>query len=163
MRPVPRGPRTLRQTPQCAAVSAALDAVDGFRSAQELYELLCAQGAPIGLTTVYRALQAFVEAGDVDMIQSGAETLYRRCSTGHHLHHLVCRSCGTAVELEEPTIEAWANDVAEAHGFRAATHSLEVFGLCRHAPGLPTADRRPRGRDRSPQSDGSAPRLDLPR
>lgn len=122
-------PLAVRQTPQRAAVSSALDSAKGFRSAQELHDLLCSQGGPVGLTTVYRALQAFVEAGDVDVIQVGAETLYRRCSRSHHLH-LVCRSCGTAVEIEAPTIAAWADAVAKAHDFRSPTHRVELFGLC---------------------------------
>ena len=40
------------------AVRQALETSDGFRSAQDLFADLRAEGSKIGLTTVYRALQA---------------------------------------------------------------------------------------------------------
>ena len=70
------------------------------------------------------------ETGDVDVIRNGdGEAAYRRCSTGHH-HHLVCRSCGRAVEVSGPAVEHWANAVAAEHGFRDVSHDLEIFGTC---------------------------------
>ena len=58
------------------------------------------------------------------------ESVYRRCSTGAHHHHLVCRSCGRTVEVEGPTVERWADAVSAEHGFRDVTHTLEIFGTC---------------------------------
>ena len=58
------------------------------------------------------------------------EAVYRRCSTGAHHHHLVCRSCGRTVEVEGPTVERWADAVSAEHGFRDVTHTLEIFGTC---------------------------------
>jgi Fur family ferric uptake transcriptional regulator len=57
------------------------------------------------------------------------ESVYRRCSTGHH-HHLVCRSCGRTVEVEGAAVERWAARTAEANGFADVSHTLEVFGTC---------------------------------
>src|ERR687897_959714 len=42
----------------------------------------------------------------------------------------VCRSCGAAVEISRPAVEAWAEDVARAHGYVDVTHTVEIFGLC---------------------------------
>ncbi|MEV8418198.1 transcriptional repressor, partial [Streptomyces niveus] len=50
-----------RSTRQRAAVAAALDEVDEFRSAQELHDMLKHRGDSVGLTTVYRTLQSLVE------------------------------------------------------------------------------------------------------
>lgn len=119
-----------RPTRQRAAVAAALARTDDFRSAQELHTMLRASGEPIGLTTVYRALQAMVEADEVDVLRTDdGEAVYRRCSTGHH-HHLVCRHCGRTVEVDGPTVERWAVRVAEQAGFSDVSHTLEVFGTC---------------------------------
>ena len=102
--------RQLRATRQRAAVVALLESVDGFRSAQELYDELRQRGENIGLTTVYRNLQALAAAGLVDMVRNDTgESVYRRCSTGDHHHHLVCRVCGKAVEVEGPAVEKWAD------------------------------------------------------
>lgn len=124
-----------RTTRQRAAVADVLDRLDGFRSAQELHELLRREGASVGLTTVYRNLQALVAAGQVDALRSGdGEVVYRRCPTETHHHHLVCRSCGRSIEIEGPEVEAWASRVAAAHGFTDVTHTVEVFGTCSSCP-----------------------------
>ncbi|WP_214401693.1 Fur family transcriptional regulator [Pseudonocardia lacus] len=121
-----------RATRQRAAVSALLDRTDDFRSAQEIHEQLRRGGEGIGLTTVYRTLQGLADAGEVDVLRTDSgESVYRRCATADHHHHLVCRRCGTAVEIEGPAVETWAQKVAEAHGFSDLSHTVEIFGLCR--------------------------------
>ena len=93
----------------------------------------CAAAATgIGLTTVYRTLQALADGGEVDVLRSGSgEAVYRRCASAEHHHHLVCRRCGAAVEIEGPAVETWAQAVAERHGFSDLSHTVEIFGLCR--------------------------------
>jgi Fur family ferric uptake transcriptional regulator len=119
-----------RQTRQRTAIKAALDGRDEFMSAQQLHDVLRSQGASVGLTTVYRSLQALADAGDVDLlITDDGETVYRRCSPEHH-HHLVCRSCGRTVEIAGPAVETWADAIAQEHGFTQISHTLELFGLC---------------------------------
>ena len=126
-----------RSTRQRAAVASALETLDDFRTAQEIHQELRGAGEAVGLTTVYRTLQALADSREVDVLRTAdGETAYRRCSKGHH-HHLVCRNCGTAVEIEGPAVESWAQKVAEAHGFSDLSHTVEIFGLCREcgAPG----------------------------
>jgi Fur family transcriptional regulator, ferric uptake regulator len=119
-----------RATRQRAAVAAALSEVDDFRSAQDLHDLLKQRGEAVGLTTVYRTLQSLAEAGEVDTMRTiEGEAVYRRCSSGHH-HHLVCRTCGRTVEVEDPAVERWAENIATDHGFTDVMHTLEVFGTC---------------------------------
>ena len=121
----------VRTTRQRTAVADVLSKVDGFRSAQDLHDLLRQDGASVGLTTVYRHLQALADAGQVDVLRTGdGEAVYRRCPTDAHHHHLVCRSCGRSVEVEGPEVEAWAARVADAHGFTDVSHTVEVFGTC---------------------------------
>ncbi|HEX3828871.1 MAG TPA: Fur family transcriptional regulator [Sporichthyaceae bacterium] len=119
-----------RTTRQRTAVSAVLDSVSDFRSAQELHDLLRQRGENVGLTTVYRTLQSLAESGEVDVLRNDeGESIYRRCSRGHH-HHLVCRVCGRAVEVEGPAVEQWAERVAAEHGFTDVSHTMEIFGRC---------------------------------
>jgi Fur family ferric uptake transcriptional regulator len=123
--------RTQRSTRQRAAVSAMLDVLSEFRSAQEIHEELRRTGDGIGLTTVYRTLQNLADAGEVDVLRTGSgEAVYRRCTTADHHHHLVCRSCGLTVEIDGPAVETWAQRVAEQHGFSELSHTAEIFGLC---------------------------------
>ncbi|GAA3034684.1 transcriptional repressor [Kitasatospora albolonga] len=133
------GPSRARSTRQRAAVWAALDEVEDFRSAQELHDLLKHRGDSVGLTTVYRTLQSLADAGEVDVLRTAdGEAVYRRCSSGHH-HHLVCRSCGSTVEVEGPAVERWANSIAAEHGYSDIAHTLEIFGTCASCAAKATA------------------------
>lgn len=116
-------------TRQQQLVLDALDRAREFRSAQQLYAELRASGERVGLTTVYRALQALATDGAVDVLRTDGEVAYRRCARTHH-HHLVCRSCGRTVEVTGPAVERWADQVARDHGFQDVEHTLEVFGTC---------------------------------
>jgi Fur family ferric uptake transcriptional regulator len=119
-----------RPTRQRRAIAAVMETFDDFRSAQEIHALLSAQGEQVGLSTVYRALQALAEAGEIDSLRTeSGESIYRRCSATHH-HHLVCRSCGRTVEVEGPAVEKWTRSVAAAHGYSEVSHTLEIFGTC---------------------------------
>ena len=120
----------VRSTRQRAAISALLENVEEFRSAQELHDELRRRGEGIGLTTVYRTLQSMAAAGLLDTLRTdNGESVYRRCSQHHH-HHLVCRVCGSTVEVQGGEAEAWAAEVAAQHGFSDVSHTMEIFGVC---------------------------------
>ena len=126
----PQLPAGTRPTRQRRAVAAAMQSFEDFRSAQDIHDLLRREGENVGLSTVYRTLQALADSGHVDVLRAeDGESLYRRCSGSHH-HHLVCRSCGRTVEVEGPTVERWADSVAAEHGFTGVSHTLEIFGTC---------------------------------
>jgi Fur family transcriptional regulator, ferric uptake regulator len=113
------------------AVRRVLARSDSFRSAQDIYADMRAEGAKIGLTTVYRALQALTESAEVDVLRTGdGEAVYRACRTESHHHHLVCRVCGRTIEVAGSAIEHWAEKVGSEHGFADVTHTVEIFGTC---------------------------------
>ena len=120
----------LRPTRQRNAISEALTSAEGFLTAQEIHEALRQRGGRVGLTTVYRTLQALADNGDIDVVRNETEALYRRCFRDDHHHHLVCRRCGTSVEIDSPEVETWAEHVAVSHGFADVTHTVEIYGLC---------------------------------
>ncbi len=129
-RSAPRAPRE-RLTRQKRALAGVLEGSDSFQSAQELFTQLRSRGENVGLTTIYNQLRTLAEAGEVDVLRSDdGETLYRRCGSEHHHHHLICRVCGTTVEVEYPEIEQWAARVAAANGFGGTTHTIEITGTC---------------------------------
>lgn len=120
-----------RSTGQKRALAAVLAASDGFRSAQDLHAELRAQGKTIALATVYNQVRALAEAGELDAMRSDdGETRYRRCASDDHHHHLVCRQCGRAIEIEGPQVERWATRTGAQYGFIEVTHTVEVLGTC---------------------------------
>ena len=119
-----------RTTKQQVAVVHRLGELTDFVSAQKLHTSLKESGESVGLATVYRVLQTIASAGDVDVLHTpDGESIYRRCSIGHH-HHLVCRPCGRTVEVEGPAVERWAAKVSADHGFTDVEHTVEIFGIC---------------------------------
>ncbi|WP_062072181.1 Fur family transcriptional regulator [Demequina sediminicola] len=121
-----------RMTKQRAAVLEALAGSAEFRSAQGWHESLRRDGSTVGLATVYRSLQALAEANEVDaVVTESGETLYRLCGAvdAHH-HHLRCRVCGTAQDIEVPDFEEWAHAMARSQGFTDIDHTVEITGVC---------------------------------
>jgi len=121
----------LRMTKQRTAVLEALEVGD-FRSAQSWHDHLRHKGSSIGLATVYRTLQSLAETGAVDaVVTESGETLYRRCEQAdEHHHHLRCRVCGAAEDIDVPEFEEWAAGFAAAHGYSHIDHTVEITGVC---------------------------------
>jgi Fur family ferric uptake transcriptional regulator len=119
-----------RNTWQREAVREALGGSEGFVSAQALHASLKGSGSTVGLATVYRALADLATEGEADSLQQDGESLYRACTSGSHHHHLICRSCGTTVEITADDVETWAQSVAAQHGFTQPQHVVDVFGYC---------------------------------
>jgi Fur family transcriptional regulator, ferric uptake regulator len=152
-----RPPGRLRATRQAAAVDEVLREVDGFRTAQELFDEVRRRGDRIGLSTVYRHLNLLAERGRADVVhRADGEAQYRLCGTASataeetaadHHHHVVCRVCGRSVEVSGPEVEAWAQRVAAKAGFTEVSHTVEVFGLCpQHSPRSRSKRARPAAR-----------------
>jgi Fur family ferric uptake transcriptional regulator len=120
-----------RATRQKRAVVELLDGIDEFTSAQDLHARLRDAGERVGLTTIYTQLRSLAEAGQVDSLRaSSGEVLYRRCQSTNHHHHLVCRRCGRAIEIDAPEIETLAKRLGSRHGFHDVDHVLEITGIC---------------------------------
>ena len=120
-----------RSTWQRSAIVDLLERSQVFLSAQQIHTELEEEGTKVGLATVYRNLQSLAEEDLVDTVRSDdGEALYRLCANEGHHHHLVCRSCGKAVEIAGSLFENWVHDIASANGFTKVEHVAEFFGLC---------------------------------
>lgn len=119
-----------RRTRQRTEIRSAVESIQGFATSQEIHDRMRADGAQVGLATVYRTLQSMASAGELDVVRTpDGQLSYRTCSPGHH-HHLICRSCGRTVEVSLPGVEDITRKIATEHGFTEIDHELEFFGLC---------------------------------
>ncbi|WP_138445145.1 Fur family transcriptional regulator [Sinomonas susongensis] len=121
-------------TRQRKAVFAALEEAGGYVSAQELHARLLVAGTPVGLSTVYRILAGLAEEGRADVLRGpdGAGR-YHACRTPARTrthHHLVCRACGRAVEIEAGEAERAVGRLAMEKGFAASGLAWDVLGTC---------------------------------
>ncbi|KGF21356.1 Fur family transcriptional regulator [Pseudoglutamicibacter albus] len=120
-----------RNTRQRALLEEELRRHDDFRTAQEIHQCMLSHGDTVSLATIYRSLTQMHEDGLVDQVRTeSGEMAFRRCHDEGHHHHLVCRQCGSAEEVDAPEFEEWADELAAAYGFTGVDHNLELNGYC---------------------------------
>jgi Fur family ferric uptake transcriptional regulator len=127
------------------AVLTALFQADGQATPAELLELGRAHHAALGLVTVYRTLEILLSLKLVRKLHleegchtyaisaagwSAGETVDRSLHHGEHGHHIICQSCGRAVEFDGCNLDGIVAMAEAQTGFRISTHWLEMFGAC---------------------------------
>jgi Fur family ferric uptake transcriptional regulator len=100
-------------------------------SPQELYQALLKKQRKIGLTSIYRSLDLFESLGIVFKIMNGTSVKYKLCETEDHHHHIICKACGSVVELNFCDISDWAKKVTESTGYQVIDHQLNFYGYCK--------------------------------
>ena len=98
-------------------------------SGQELHRQIHNGENAMGLTTVYRNLQALVKQG---LIRSrhlpNGEVLY--APVERDIHHLTCVSCGETTRLKGCPVKMMDLSKNTSKNFELLFHTLEYFGLC---------------------------------
>lgn len=100
-------------------------------SAQQVYVSLKEANNPLGLATIYRALDALKLSGAVQARPlSNGETVYSQALEDRH--HLTCLQCGTSIPIEEDQcpVHALEKQLRSTAKFEIYYHTLEFFGLC---------------------------------
>ena len=127
--PEPQGTR-VRYTRQAAAVITVMAGMPAFSDARAIHAAVHEVGGRVGLATVYRHLRVLAEQGRVDTIPgAGGQALYR-LRRDSFTHHLTCRVCGRAVEVDGSEVWEWASQVARLAGFTLTGHTVELSGVC---------------------------------
>jgi len=111
-------------------VMALLLAADGPVTAYELLDQLRAErsATPAG---VYRSLDFLLAHGLAHRLDS--RKAFVACAHPDHPHvsqFLICRRCGTAVEVEDDRISSVVGEWSRKLGFEVEAESLEVSGSC---------------------------------
>ena len=99
-------------------------------TAEDVFKALLAEGADVGLATVYRVLMQFEQAGLLTRSNFESGKAVFELNEGQHHDHLVCLSCGRVEEFFDPEIEKRQRPVAEARGFELQEHSLALYARC---------------------------------
>jgi Fe2+ or Zn2+ uptake regulation protein len=120
-----------RNTWQRGAVLRAVGEAACHITADELYARVRRQARPIGLATVYRALEAFVRDGVIEPIYVGDGKVRYGLASKHH-DHVVCLSCGGWEPLQTCLVPRAPRTVAS--GFKVTGHQVELYGDCVRCP-----------------------------
>lgn len=108
------------------------DALQG-QEPQTMRELFLQIQNKIDRASLYRTVTLFEELGVVQRLQIGWKyKLELTDKFSHHHHHLSCIKCGQTIAIDEDTaLEKRMRQLAEAQGFKAQDHQLEIRGLCK--------------------------------
>ena len=99
-------------------------------TAEDVYRALIAEGADIGLATVYRVLMQFEQAGLLSRSNFESGKAVFELNEGQHHDHLVCLTCGRVEEFFDAEIEQRQRAISEARGFELQEHSLALYARC---------------------------------
>ncbi len=99
-------------------------------TAEDVYRALLAEGADIGLATVYRVLTQFEQAGLLTRSNFESGKSVYELNEGRHHDHLVCLDCGRVEEFYDAEIEKRQRTVAQERGFTLQEHSLALYARC---------------------------------
>ena len=99
-------------------------------SAEDVYKVLLAEDADVGLATVYRVLMQFEQAGILSRTHFETGKAVFELNEGKHHDHLVCRDCGRVEEFYDAEIEKRQRSVAQARGFELQDHALALYAAC---------------------------------
>ena len=102
-------------------------------TAEDVFKMLLAEGADIGLATVYRVLMQFEQAGLLTRSNFESGKAVFELNEGQHHDHLVCLSCGRVEEFFDPEIEQRQRTIAVQRGFELQEHSLALYARCTKA------------------------------
>ncbi|HEX6799202.1 MAG TPA: Fur family transcriptional regulator [Ktedonobacterales bacterium] len=124
----------LRVTPQRLLVMEALGANGANGShmtADEIMRWTAARYPTINLATIYRTLDLLASVGLVTQTDlGGASSTFELVGETLH-HHLVCSSCGAAIEVDDALLVPLRERLLREHGFRADATHMALFGTCR--------------------------------
>ncbi len=131
--------RGMRMTEQRRVIAQVMERADDHPDVEELYQRASAIDQRISLSTVYRTLNLFEEAGLVTKHDfKDGRARFEPIPDEHHDHLIDVRS-GKVIEFRNEEIEAIQEVIARRLGYKLVDHRLELYAV----PISDTASRRP--------------------
>jgi Fur family ferric uptake transcriptional regulator len=126
----------LKQTSQRETILRIFLELPDFLTVDEIGRAVQDRDRRIGLSTVYRSLKLFVEAGLAWEHQFWhGKTCFEKAYGRRRHNYLICTRCLKVEAFSDPLIEAVRDKVAGAKGFKPSFNRMEVYGLCRTCRG----------------------------
>ena len=119
----------MRMTEQRRVIARVLADSDDHPDVEELYRRCVKVDDRISISTVYRTMRLFEDAGIIarhDFREGRAR--YEQMREDHH-DHLINLRTGEVVEFKSEEIEQLQSEVARKLGFRLVDHRLELYAV----------------------------------
>ena len=119
----------MRMTDQRRVIAQVVEAATDHPDVEELYRRAAAIDSKISLSTVYRTLNLFEEAGLVTKHDfKDGRARFEPIPDEHHDHLIDIRS-GKVIEFRNEEIEAIQELIAKRLGYRLVDHRLELYAV----------------------------------
>ncbi|WP_404400801.1 Fur family transcriptional regulator [Pelagibacterium halotolerans] len=121
--------RNMRMTEQRRIIARVLEAATDHPDVEELYRRAAAIDPKISLSTVYRTVNLFEEAGLVTKHDfKDGRARFEQNPDEHH-DHLIDVRTGKVIEFRNEEIEAIQELIAKKLGYKLVDHRLELYGI----------------------------------
>lgn len=121
--------RGMRMTEQRRVIAQVLEKAHDHPDVEELYRRASAIDPRISLSTLYRTVNLFEEAGLIARHDfKDGRARFEPIPDEHHDHLIDIRS-GTVIEFRNEEIEAIQEVIARRLGYRLVDHRLELYAV----------------------------------
>lgn len=117
----------MRMTEQRRVIARVLAEAEDHPDVEELYRRCVAVDDKISISTVYRTVKLFEDAGIIERhdFREG-RARYETMRDSHH-DHLINLRDGTVVEFTSEEIEVLQREIARKLGYKLVDHRLELY------------------------------------
>ena len=119
----------MRMTEQRRIIARVLEAAEDHPDVEELYHRAVKVDSKISISTVYRTVKLFEDAGIIEKHDFGdGRSRYETIPDEHH-DHLIDLKSGTVIEFRSEEIEALQERIARELGYTIIDHRLELYAV----------------------------------
>ena len=121
--------KNMRMTEQRRVIARVLEQAHDHPDTEELYHRASKIDPKISISTVYRTMALFEEAGIIERHDfRDGRARYEPVPDSHH-DHLIDTKSGEVIEFHHPEIEKLQEKIAAELGYRLIDHRLELYAV----------------------------------
>lgn len=119
----------MRMTEQRRIIARVIAESQDHPDVEELYRRAVIQDDGISISTVYRTVKLFEDAGIISRLDFGdGRARYEPVPEEHH-DHLIDLRHGKVIEFHNEELEALQVEIARKLGYKLVDHRLELYGI----------------------------------
>ena len=121
--------KVMRMTEQRRVIARVLAESDDHPDVEELYRRCIKVDDRISISTVYRSMRLFEDAGIIERHDFRDGRARYETSPDIHHDHLINLRSGEVIEFQSEEIERLQTEVARKLGYKLVDHRLELYGV----------------------------------
>src|SRR5205809_6787088 len=119
----------MRMTEQRRVIARVLAAADDHPDVEKLYRRCAAVDDRISISTVYRTVKLFEDAGIIERHDfRNGRARYEQIPDSHH-DHLINLRTGEVIEFQSEDIEWLQREISRKLGYKLVDHRLELYAV----------------------------------